>query len=214
MPGAVVIVGTGAQAKYALEIFHLRQIPVRGLIALPGEEGRAGFDGAEIIGTLDRFPECYREHGKPAVLLAMSNNSRKQEVCGVLAALAPAYARAIHPAAVIARTAEVGHGVIINAGAVVQPFARIGNHVMLHAGAIVEHDCVVSDFANIAPHATLTGHVKVGRCSTVYAGAVIIPGVQVGDACVVGAGAVVLQDVDHGTTVAGVPARRLRESQG
>lgn len=210
---AVVIVGIGAQAKYALEIFNLRHIPVCGLIALPGEEGRGGFDGARVIGTLDRFPALYHEYGKPAVLLAMSSNSRKREICRSLDALAPVYAKAIHPTAVIARTAEIGHGVIVNPGAVVQPFARVGNHVMIHAGAIVEHDCVVSDFANIAPRAILAGHVKVGQCSTVYAGAVIIPGVNLGESCVVGAGAVVLRDVADGVTVAGVPAKQLQPNR-
>jgi len=213
MERAVVIVGIGAQAKYALEIFHLRNIPVCGLIALPGEEGRSGFDGAGVIGSFDGFPTLYHEYGKPAVLLAMSSNSRKREICRSLDALAPVYAQAIHPAAVIARTAEIGEGVIINPGAVVQPFARVGNHVMIHAGAIVEHDCVLSDFANIAPRAILAGYVKVGQCSTVYAGAVIIPCVQVGESCTVGAGAVVLGDVEDGITVAGVPAKQLPRPQ-
>jgi acetyltransferase EpsM len=212
MERPVVIVGLGAQTKYALEIFHLRQIPVCGLIALPGEEGRAGFDGAGVIGPFNAFPSLYQEYGEPAVILAMSSNIRKREICRSLDSLAPVYAQAIHPTAVIARTAEIGQGVIINPGAVVQPFARIGNHVMIHAGAIVEHDCVVSDFANLAPHATLAGHVKVGQCSTVYAGAVIIPSVKVGESCVIGAGAVVLRDVADGITVAGVPAKELRTS--
>jgi len=214
MERAVVIVGIGAQAKYALEIFHLRQIPVCGLIALPGEEGRSGFDGAAVIGNYEALPALFQEYGQPPVLLAMSSNVRKREICRALAALTPGYARAIHPAAVIARTAEIGQGVIINATAVVQPFARVGNHVMVHAGAIIEHDCVVSDFANIAPRATLAGHVKVGQCSTVYAGAVIIPTVKVGESCIVGAGAVVLEDVADGMTVAGVPARQLPPPQG
>lgn len=210
MERAVAIVGTGAQAKYALEIFHLRRIPVCGLIALPGEEGRAGFDGASVIGTFDMFPALYHEHGEPSVILAMSSNSRKREICRALDSLAPVYAKAIHPSAVIARTAEIGYGVIVNPGAVVQPFARVGNHVMIHAGAIVEHECEVSDFANLAPRATLAGHVKVGQCSTVYAGAVIIPGVNVGESCIIGAGAVVLRDVADGITVAGVPAKQLQ----
>jgi len=214
MEQAVVIVGTGAQAKYALEIFHLRQMPVCGLIALPGEKEMTGFDGAAVLGAFDALPSLYRKYHEPLVILAMSSNIRKREICQSLAALAPGYAQAIHPAAVVARTAEIGHGVIINAGAVVQPFARVGHHVMVHAGAIIEHDCVVSDFANLAPLATLCGHVKVGQCSTVYAGAVIIPSVHLGEACIVGAGAVVLADVADGMTVAGVPARQLLPPQG
>jgi sugar O-acyltransferase (sialic acid O-acetyltransferase NeuD family) len=213
MERPVVIVGIGAQTKYALEIFHLRRIPLCGLIALPGEEGRAGFDGAAVLGTLDEFPSLYHEYEEPAVLLAMSSNIRKEEICQALDALAPVYAKAIHPTAVIARTADLGHGVIVNPGAVVQPFARIGNHVMVHAGVIVEHDCVVSDFVNIAPRATLAGHVRVGKFSTIYTGAVVIPTVKVGEACVVGAGAVVLRDVADGITVAGVPAKEIQRDR-
>lgn len=42
------------------------------------------------------------------------------------------------------------------------------------------------------------------------AGAVILPGVTVGDNAIVAAGAVVSRDVEPGTVVAGVPARKIK----
>jgi sugar O-acyltransferase (sialic acid O-acetyltransferase NeuD family) len=211
MDKGIMIIGTGAQAKYALETFHLRKTPVCGIVALPGETGVTWKDGAEVIGVLDtHFEDIYHDHGGPPLMLASSSPRRKEEIRERIRHLNPAYVNALHPNAVIARTAVLGHGVIVNANAVVQPFARIGNHVMIHAGAVVEHDCIVEDFVNLAPRVTLAGYVKVGRCSVVYTGAVVVPGIKIGEFATIGAGAVVLEDVvEHGTAV-GVPARVIK----
>jgi acetyltransferase-like isoleucine patch superfamily enzyme len=51
----------------------------------------------------------------------------------------------------------------------------------------------------------------IGRDVWIGANAVILGGVIIGDGAVVAAGAVVNRDVDSGTVVAGVPARKIRK---
>jgi len=51
----------------------------------------------------------------------------------------------------------------------------------------------------------------VERGASIGSGAVILGGVRVGSGALVGAGAVVVRDVAPGTTVAGVPARVLKD---
>ncbi|MGE4552509.1 MAG: hypothetical protein AB7D57_05325 [Desulfovibrionaceae bacterium] len=216
MTAPVVILGLGAQAKYAAETFRLLDRAVAGLYdagpapgAAPGPRP-AEFAGMPVRGDLAALLADYDALGAPEILVCCPDNARKQALVRALAeALVPrrpAFALAVHPRAVVATSAAVAGGAIVNACAVVQPFARVGAHAMIHAGAILEHDVVVEAFANIAPGAVLAGHVRVGRGATVFAGATVIPGVRIGAGAMVAAGAVVLRDVPEGGRVAGVPA--------
>lgn len=207
MADAVLIVGTGAQAKYAIETLRVTGVAVAGLLALPTDHAPKAIGDVAVVGTLSDYASISSQLQHPRVLVATSRNSVKADVVATLTAAGARFARAVHPSATIATTAEIGEGTIVNPQAVVQPFARIGNHVMVHAGVIVEHDCVVHDYANLAPRACLAGHVTVGPRATVFAGAVVLPTVAIGADAVVGAGAVVRTSVADGDTVVGVPAR-------
>lgn len=203
----LLVVGTGAQAKYTLDTCSLRGVRVVGLVRLSGERDVPALGGVPVLGELSEFESIYRAHGCPPLVVACSRGAIKEEIVKRLRPFGPEFTNVVHPTAVVSASAVLGHGVIVNANAVIQPLARIGDHVMIHAGTIVEHDCQVHDFANLAPRVALAGYVVVGRRSTVYTGAVAIPNVQIGDDCVVGAGSVVLGDLPAGVTAVGVPAR-------
>jgi len=210
MAKGILIIGTGAQAKYALEIFNLNNMTVCGLIALPDESPPESLDNTEVLGNLQDFESIYQKCKKPSLLLCCSRNKDKEELKESMSKYDPEYTNAIHPKAVIARNAVLGKGIIINACAVIQPYARVGNHVMVHAGVIIEHDCIIQDFVNLAPNVALAGQAKIGKGTTVYTGAVINPTVETGDYCTVGAGSVVLRRVEDGKKVAGVPASEIK----
>lgn len=207
----ILLIGTGAQAKYALEIFHLKNKHVVGLIALPEETPPVSIDGVEMLGDLENLEDIYIKNNQPDLLFCCSKNKLKEQLEIKLSAYFPHYANAIHPNAVIARTATLGQGMIINANATIQPYARIGNHVMIHAGVVIEHDCVIGDYVNLAPSVTLAGYVKIGKGATVYTAAAIIPTIEIGDYAVVGAGAVVLKNVKNDSTVVGCAAREIKK---
>jgi len=210
----VLIVGAGAQAKYISEISRVRaDFKVIGALDIMGNPDVIGKDigGVEIIGGLD-FLGSYEPAPDRRVIIAASDNRRKQELAEQLKRRGFQFFTAIHPTAVIAGTARIGEGAIINPRAVIQPFARIGNHVMIHAGCIVEHDCVIDDFANLAPGAILAGWVNVGCRATLFTNCSVIPAKSIGEDAVVGAGAVVIRDVPAGQTVVGNPARVLGDA--
>lgn len=209
MSKSAVIVGLGAQAKYAAEIFRLAR-GVESLVYCAEQVATCGaFAGMEVRGGLDDLKRDYEEQGRPDLLVCCPNAERKATIVGGLASLRPNFVAAIHPRAVVATNATVGIGTIINAGAIIQPLARIGGFAMIHAGVIVEHDCVVEDYANLAPGAVLTGHVTVGRGAVISAGATVIPNVTIGRGAMVAAGAVVTSDVAAGDRVAGIPAKPM-----
>jgi maltose O-acetyltransferase len=53
--------------------------------------------------------------------------------------------------------------------------------------------------------------ITIGRNVWIGGGALVLPGVTIGDDAIIGAGSVVTRDVSAGTTVAGNPARALRQ---
>lgn len=116
----------------------------------------------------------------------------------------------VDPTAVIARTADLGHGTYVNAGVVVGANTVIGCHANVNRSASVGHDNILAFASSLGPGAVTTGEVQVGPAGFVGAGATVLPGVRIGRRAVVGAGSVVTRDVPDFGVVAGNPAKVLR----
>lgn len=104
----------------------------------------------------------------------------------------------------IAQFVYFAHGVDLGAHVHVMPMCSIG------------HDVEIGDFVTICPSVTVSGYVSVGDEAFIGAGAVILNGrpghpLSIGRGATVAAGAVVTKSVPEGMTVAGNPARPLRE---
>lgn len=212
----VILIGTNAQAKYALDIYHYyKDVKVVGLVDIVGDKtiwGKSLY-GNLVLGGLD-IVETLINRNVDGVLVCCARPGGKEVLTRRARKAGLRLVNAIHPRSTIASTARIGSdGVIINAGAVIQPFARIGNSVMIHANVIVEHDNIIEDYVNLAPGVNLAGWVTVKEGATVCTGAIVIPKVTIGRGAVVGAGAVVLHDVPDDVTIVGVPARKTIHTQ-
>jgi sugar O-acyltransferase (sialic acid O-acetyltransferase NeuD family) len=115
----------------------------------------------------------------------------------------------VHPTTNISPSVQLGMGVAIKSYCVISSDVSIGNFSFLQSSVIMGHDVKIGDYCQVNSFSFFAGYVKVGQCVSINAGAKLIQNVIVEEESVVGMGSVVLNKVRKGTTVFGVPAKRL-----
>lgn len=214
MPDRIVLFGASGHARVGLEVLALTGRPVVGIIdpaLAPGER----FGGVPVLGADPDLPRLVAEHGVTGGLVAIGDNHRRAEVVAAVQRLVPGFrfVTAVHPAASVSVSAQLGPGTVVMAGGRVNPGAAIGAHVIVNTGAIVEHDVQLGDFCSVGPGAILGGNVTIGTGSVVALGAKVIHGIAIGADTVIGAGATVVRALPAGVVAYGSPARVIRQRQ-
>ena len=124
----------------------------------------------------------------------------------------------IEPGAIIRDQVEIGDNAVIMMGAVINIGAVIGPGTMIDMGAVLGGRATVGKNCHVGAGAVLAGVIEPASATPVIvednvligANAVVLEGVRIGHDSVVAAGAVVISDVEPGTIVAGVPARKIK----
>jgi len=206
----VVGLGAGGHAKVILDmLFFYDQFEVVGLTS--SDAGAVGQKvlGAPILGGDEMLPGL-RAAGVAGAFIgvgSVGDNRLRRKLFDLARGLQFEMVNIIHPAATVARSVQMGVGVVVMAQAVLNPDVILGDNVIVNTGAQLDHDCRVGDHVHIAPGAHLSGGVQIGDCAHVGPGATLIQGIRVGEGALVGAGSVVLRDVPARVTVFGMPAR-------
>ncbi len=212
-----LIVGAGGHGRVVLDILR-----AMGAAAIPGAPEPIGFidadpalhgkviDGLPVLGAVNMLPRLLATARH--ALVAIGDNGARITHAQKITAAGLELVRAVHPSASVSPTALLGVNLVIGPQAHVGTGVRLGDSVIVNSGAIVEHECQIDEGVHIAPGAALAGRVRVARGAFVGLGARVIQCLSIGELATVGAGAVVIRDVPPGTTVVGVPARTLPES--
>jgi len=205
----VAIFGAGHQGQVALEILQAAGRSVTAFV----DKDRATSSG----GTLASLPVWSEEQFERAsrademeVFVAIGNNNVRLHLSERLREAGYRLCNAIHPSAVVMRSARLGTGILLCPQAFVGANSIIEDDAVINTKASVDHDCHIGPGAYLAPGIITAGCVRVGRCAFIGIGASLGPNVQVGDGAIVGAGALVLDSVGANAFVAGVPARFIR----
>jgi sugar O-acyltransferase (sialic acid O-acetyltransferase NeuD family) len=200
----VIIIGAGGHGKVVADILQLQNVPIKGFLDDEPTTWNTMVLGLPVLGPIDQ----YREFAPDGLIMGIGSNSLREQIVELLEPGAiNLWMNAIHPTATVARSVELGCGVVMAAHTVVNPDAKIGNHVVVNTGATVDHDCIIGDYSHIAPGVHLAGNTRIGTGVLLGIGSQTIPNCCIADYAIIGAGATVVDNVPANVIAIGTPAR-------
>ena len=202
----LVIVGAGGYAKSVLDSLDYERFVIHGFIdERPELEEHMGFP--VVAHSLEELasPDEY------VYFIAIGSNPKRRVWFDRILRAGLELVTVIDRSARVSSMSELGRGCFVGKLAIVNADVRVGDDVVVNTMALIEHGCTVGDHANISTKAVINGDVVVGEGSFIGSNSVVTGQLSIGSWTVVGAGAVVVRNVGSGVTVAGVPARKLRD---
>lgn len=174
-------------------------------------------DEEEYYGTRTiHFVSCkeYMENEKAEFIIAAGEPKVRELLFNKVKLEGYSFATLIDETAIIAETAQIAEGCIINAHAIVSSEVIIKENCMVMFQTIIGHHAVIESNCVICPKATVGGHSKVGELSFLGLASSMMQRVNIGKNTIVGMGSMVFKDVDDGVTVVGNPARVTKGDSG
>jgi sugar O-acyltransferase (sialic acid O-acetyltransferase NeuD family) len=210
----LVIIGAGGHGRVVLDILQSAgKHHVVGFLDANASLAGKTVGGVPVLGQINLLPRLKGQKVRGAVV-AIGDNPTRLSYAKTLQEQGLELPGAIHPSAVIARSAKMGPNVVVAAGAVIGPETQLGPSVIINHGALVDHECVIEEGVHVCPGAAVAGRVRIGPSAFIGLGSRIIQCLSIGSSAIVGAGAVVISDVPDDATVVGVPARVIKTQSG
>lgn len=173
------------------------------------DQNAAALDGFEIDVPIVGDPATYQPQPDDLFLNAIGAPQTKLAVCRQLAERGADFPAWVHPLASLAARSRLGRGTLLLPNSGVSVDVTIGEFVTLNCRSVVGHDAVIGDGCTLNSFVDVAGGAVLGTGVSVGSHGVIAPRARVGDFTTVGAGSVVVRKTKPGTTVLGVPAKRL-----
>jgi UDP-perosamine 4-acetyltransferase len=203
----VILVGDGGHAKIVCEILELMdQYQIIGVTSIRPES--ASFLGYPIIGDDEKLKEFMGKDVDLAIGIGgFRDNIFRKHIYLNLKSMGFKIASAIHPSAIVSRSAYIGEACIVFAGVVINPYVRVGNNTIIATGSTVDHESIIGNHVLVSAGVTIGGYTLIEDEALCALGAKIVSGVKIGPRALVAAGAVVVSDISEGQTVYGIPAQ-------
>lgn len=110
----------------------------------------------------------------------------------------------------IGRNANIGNGCIIRDYAMISCDVSIGDYTYIQPFTVIGHDAVVGNYCHLNTYAFMGGYSTMEDMSVIHTRGTLIPHKKMGKESIIGAGSVAMTNVKSGTTVVGIPAKRIK----
>ncbi len=202
----LILIGAGGYAKSVIDSIDYFNYELVGFVDEFSKE-------AEHLGIpiLAKSVEALEEPQKYVYFIAIGNNERRKIWYDRLVAMKLRIINVVDRSAIVSPRATIGTGCFVGKMAIINSKAVVGNDCVINTRALVEHGCKVCDHVNLSTNTVINGDVEIGTGSFIGSCSVTIGQLTIGNWSTVGAGAVVTKPVGDGVTVAGVPARVIKE---
>ena len=157
-----------------------------------------------IVGTISD----YKPMEDDVFVCSIGGASRKKVIMSLLAKGAE-FINIIHQLARIRTNVKMGAGNIICPYVSIGADAKMGDYNLIQPFTTIGHDVTIGNYNRIDTHVTCVGGIVVGNEVDIYSSAVINHKVVIEDGAHVGACSFVIKKVKAGTTVFGIPAKKL-----
>ncbi len=222
VPTSLYVLGAGGTALDVIDIVAALAADgagwrVAGLLDDDPAKLDKTFGGVPVLGPLSEARELLHRDSTARFLDALGSPRsfrKRREVSARAGVAEDRFATLVHPRATVSPSAVLGAGVLLYPGVVVGANVRLGAHVTVLANAVINHDSSVGDYSILTSGVMVSGRVRIGERCYVGSGALLIQDLTVGDEALIGMGSVVIRDVPAGLTVAGNPARQVKEIGG
>lgn len=202
----LIIIGAGGYSKSVLDSIDYYNYLIKGFLDEFSED-KEHLGYSILWHSLDDVEEAE----KYFYFIAIGNNQRRKIWFDRLVSRKLRLINVVDRSAIISPEAKIGKGCFFGKMSVVNSNSRIGDNCIINTKALIEHGCTVHNHANLSTNCVINGDVIVGEGSFIGSCAVTIGQRKIGRWSTVGAGAVVIKDVGDNVTVAGVPAKVIRE---
>jgi len=204
----VIIIGTGAEARVALDMCNTLEVLVYGFLTEDVEEIQKELNDILIVGELGgKDAETLLKEENTKLLLAVKDPDKRQEMVEELSSKRADIISLVHPAANVSPYAQIGNGSLVYAQAAVHANSMVGAYSLVMSGAVIAPDVVIGENVTIDSNATIGANVVIEDECVIGPGAVIQPGLTIGRESLIGAGTVVLTDIPENSTVFGNPGK-------
>ena len=205
----LIIIGAGGMGRTlfsnALEsVGYGEKFVVKGFI----DDNLQALDGFSnyppVIGTI----KDYEPQADDVFVSSIGGESRKQCMEEIISR-GGEFMELIHKTARIYTNAKLGKGNFIGAYSVIGNDAVVGDYNMIQSYTVIGHDAKIGSWNRIDTHVTCVGGIVIEDEVNIHTSAIISHNVKVESGAHVGALSFVIRKVKAGTTVMGIPAKKL-----
>ncbi len=155
-------------------------------------------------------PETYQPEADDRFVLAIGAMPARRKVMQSITEKGGEFLTLVHPNAIVASTAELGHGVVIYPFAVVSNNARLSDGVKLNYYASVGHDALLGKYCLLAPYATVNGFAALQDEVYMSTHSTVAPQVVIEARSTISANSAAMNNVPADSLVFGVPGKIAR----